>query len=127
MRKSTKFLGALAVAGLVAAGGSAFTSTGVTNNAGPTQFIGGTVSQSVTGATISTIAYNFSDATKTAVTTIVLTFADATGGKTPTLVSTGTGPADVYTCTAIAAGTFISTCSAALPDPGVTSVAITVT
>jgi len=63
MRKSTKFFGALAVAGLLAAGGSAFTGTGVTNNAGATKFIGGTVTQSVSGATLSTIGYTFSDAT----------------------------------------------------------------
>jgi hypothetical protein len=56
MRKSTKFLGALAVAGLLAAGGSAFTSTGVTNNAGATQFVGGTISQNVTGATLSSLS-----------------------------------------------------------------------
>ena len=125
MRKSIKFLGALAVAGLVTAGGSAYTATGVTNNAGATRFIGGTVNQSVTGATLSTIAYTFSDATNTAVTVITLTFADATNGATPTLVASATA-ADVFTCTAIAAGTFISTCTAATPDPGVTNVAITV-
>jgi len=125
MGKSIKFICAIAVAGLVAAGASAFTGTGVTDNAPGSVFVGGTVNQGVTGATLSNIAYTYSDPTKTAVSTIVLTFADATNGATPTALVTATA-ADVFTCTAIAAGTFISTCTGATPDPGMSNVAITV-
>jgi hypothetical protein len=125
MRKSSKIVVAGAFAVLAAAGGSALTGTGVTNNAGATQFVGGTVSQSVTGATLSSIGYTFGDApANTAVTSFLLTFADANAnGKTPTALVNATA-ADVFTCTVITAMT--STCTAATPDTGVTSVAITV-
>ena len=125
MRKSSKLLGALAVAGLVAAGGSAFTGTGLSSAAGPTKFVGGTVSQSITGATLNSIVYTYSDVSNTSVISFLLTFADATGAKTPTVIVTAP-TAVVYTCTAIAAGTFLSTCTAATPNAGVSNVAITV-
>src|SRR5690349_11214 len=57
-----KLIGAAAVAAVVAAGGSAFTGTGVTDNAAASQFVGGTVSQSITGATLNDISYHFTDA-----------------------------------------------------------------
>jgi hypothetical protein len=75
-----KILGAVAVAGLVAATGSAFTGTGLSNSAGAAQFVGGTVSQTVSGATLTDISYEFSDGTQTAVDGITLTFA---AGGTP--------------------------------------------
>jgi hypothetical protein len=128
MRKSTKFLGAVAVAGLIAAGGSAFTGTGVTNGAGATQFVGGTVSQSVTGATLSSVTYSFADApANTAVHSVALVFADEnTLAKTPTVTFTG-GNAVAFTCDVIAATTRLSTCTTAGVDGvGVTSLAITV-
>ena len=85
MRTSLRILAGLAVAGVLAAGSFAFTSTGVTNSAGATQFVGGTISQSVTGATLATVVYGFSDApANTAVHTVALTFSDANSdGKTP--------------------------------------------
>lgn len=61
MRKSSTILAAVAVAGLAVAGGTAFTGTGVINNAGATQFVGGTVNQSVTGATLSSVVYSFGE------------------------------------------------------------------
>jgi hypothetical protein len=128
MRKSTKFLGALAVAGLLAAGGSAFTGTGVTNNAGATQFVGGTISQNVTGATLSSVVYAFGDApANTAVHSVALTFADANSdGKTPTIAFAG-GNAVAFTCDVIAVTTHLSTCTTDGVDRvGVTSLAITV-
>jgi hypothetical protein len=128
MRKSTKLIGAVAVAGLVAAGGSAFTGSGLTNNAGSAQYVGGTVSQSVTGATLSTVAYSFGDApANTAVHSVALVFADATtDGKTPTVAFTG-GNAVAFTCDVIAVETHLSTCTTAGADRvGVTSLAITV-
>lgn len=127
MRNTKKILGTVAVAGLVAAGTSAFTGTGLTNGAGATQFVGGTISQSVTGATLNSLAYGYTDGTKTAVNLVTLTFADATGGKTPTITLTG-GTAVAFTCGAINATTFVSTCApaAGASQTGVTSTAVTV-
>lgn len=127
MRKNIKLLGAVAVAGLVAATGSAFTATGLATTAGATQFVGGTVSQSVTGATLSSLVYGFTDTTKTAVNSVTLTFGDATGGKTPTISLTG-GTATTFTCGAINSTSFISVCNAGtgLSQSGVTSAAVSV-
>ncbi|WP_138444665.1 hypothetical protein [Sinomonas susongensis] len=127
MRTSVKILTGLGAAGLALAAGSAFTGTGVTNSAGSTQFLGGTVSQSVTGATLSSIGYGFTDASDTAVNEVTLHFADATGGKTPTIsLNNGTGTA--FTCTAIDGTTFQSTCTPASgqSQTGLSSVAVTV-
>jgi hypothetical protein len=131
MRKSAKLITALSVAGLAVAAGSAFTGTGLTNAAGSTQFVGGSVSQAITGATLDSLVYGFTDGTKTAVNQVTLTFADATGGKTPTLSLTG-GSAATFTCNAIDdaidPGTFISVCTAGVgtSQTGVTSASVTV-
>ncbi|NKX55426.1 hypothetical protein [Arthrobacter mobilis] len=127
MRNSAKLLAAVAVAGLTFAAGSAFTGTGVTNNAGATQFIGGTVTQTVTGATLSTVGYGFTDATKTAVNKVTLTFADATGGKTPSIELNGA--ANGFTCEPVTQnvdnGAFESTCAGPALT-GLSSIAVTV-
>jgi hypothetical protein len=128
MRKTPMIIAGFAVVGLAAVGGSAFTGTGVATNAGTSQYIGGTVSQSVTGATLSNVAYGFGDApANTAVHSVVLTFADAAVvAKTPSIAFTG-GNAVAFTCDAVAAGTFISTCTTAGADRvGVTSLAVTI-
>jgi hypothetical protein len=122
-------VGAVAVVGAFAAAGTAFTSSGITNNAGSTQFVGGTVSQSVTGATLSSVAYTFGDAPgNTAVHSVLLTFADSNAdAKTPSVAFTG-GNAVAFTCTAIEATGHTSTCTTAGADrTGVASIAITVT
>ena len=125
MHKHAKLLGAVAVAGLVAATGSAFTGTGLTNAAGATQFVGGTVSQAVTGATLSAVAYTFSNTTKTAVTQIDLTFATGANGQAVTVALTG-ADSDAFTCTVITNDA--STCTTALNASytGLTSLAVTV-
>jgi hypothetical protein len=112
MRKSLKVLTAVAVAGLALAGGSAFTGTGLATSgtAASAQFVGGTVNQSVTGATLSTIAYTFADTTNTSATAVKLTFADATGGKTPTIELNSSGT-PITTCSAIDPTLFTSDCS----------------
>ena len=129
MRKSAKFIVALSVSGLAVVAGSAFTGTGVTTagQAAEGQFVGGTVSQSVTGATLYSVVYAFTDGTKTAVNKVTLTFGDATGGKTPTLSLSG-GTAANFTCTAIDETTFVSVCDAAqgTSQTGVNSAAVTV-
>lgn len=129
MRTSVKLITALSVAGVAVAAGSAFTGTGVTTSgqAAADQFVGGTVNQSVTGATLNSIEYGFTDGTKTAVNKVTLTFADATGGRTPGIALSGGTPA-VFTCTPIDAITFESVCDAAATtsQTGVTSAAISV-
>ena len=61
MRKSSKIISAAAIAVLAAAGGTAFTATGldITGQAASAQFIGGTVTQGVTGATLKDILYGY--------------------------------------------------------------------
>ena len=129
MLRTKKILGATIVLGVVAATGSAFTATGLTNNAGDSQFIGGTISQSVTGATLSGVAYSFGDVpANTAVHSVALTFADANSdGMTPTVALTG-GSAIAFECDEIAEDTHLSTCTAVggVDRVGVTSIAITV-
>jgi hypothetical protein len=112
MRKPTKILVALAFGGLAVVGGStALTGTGLTNNAPDTQFIGGTVSQSVTGATLSAINYSFADDTNTAIDEVLLTFASDAAGKTVAINFTTTGTAKPFTCTVVGAEVHTSTCT----------------
>ncbi|MCW2600465.1 MAG: hypothetical protein JWM02_2294 [Frankiales bacterium] len=131
MRTYTKLFGMIAAAGLVAAGGSAFTGAGLstTGSAASAQYVGGTVSQSVTGGTLASVAYGFTDATNTAVNQVTLTFADTnTAGKTPTITLAGGSPV-TFTCAQITAGT--GTTSVCDPTPGdsqtgVTGISVTV-
>jgi hypothetical protein len=128
MRTSHKLLGAALVVGVLATTGSAFTGSGLTNSAGASQFVGGTISQSVTGATLASLQYTFGDApANTAVHSFALTFADGNAdGVTPTVVLTG-GNAVAFTCDVIAVTTHLSTCTTAGVDrTGVSSVAVTV-
>jgi hypothetical protein len=114
MRKSAKIITALSVAGLAVAAGSAFTGTGVTTSgqASAAQFVGGKVSQAVSGAILTNVAYSFADAdTKNMVNGITLTFAEGANGKAVTAVpAVGAGGSggtfncgvitlDVSTCT----------------------------
>jgi hypothetical protein len=88
-----KLLGAVAVAGIVAASGSAFTGTGLSTTAGDSQFVGGQVSQTVTGATLANIKYNTVGAAATAVSTVDLTFADANADAQTVTVKVNSGGA----------------------------------
>jgi hypothetical protein len=75
---SIKLLGAVAVAGLVAAGGTAFTATGLTSSAPAAAVIGGTIPQTVNGADLSSVAYMDGAVASTGlVDTVVLTFGSA--------------------------------------------------
>jgi hypothetical protein len=98
MRISSKITVGVALAGLAAAGGAAFTGTGLANNAPATQFIGGTVSQSVTGATLSGITYGFADdQAKTQVNSITLAFTGTENGRTVTVTPAG-GTGGTFAC-----------------------------
>lgn len=131
MRQSAKIITALSVTGLAVAAGSAFTGAGATSLAGTDQFIGGTVSQTVTGATLNSLVYGFEDGdtTKTKVNKVTLTFNDATGSRTPTLTLAG-GTAVTFTCTPITLTDtqFKSICSTAVntSQTGVTGASVTV-
>lgn len=108
MRKSHKILTAVAVAGIAFAGGSAFTGTGLTTTAAESQFIGGQVSQSVTGATLAGVDYDFTDATQETVSTINLSFANTEDGK-PVAVTPKGGAGGTFKCSDVS--TNASTCT----------------
>lgn len=79
MRRSIKLLGALAIGGVVAAGGSAFTATSTIDKAAINV---GSVAQTVSGATITNVVHAYTAATDT---TTSLT------AKAEQLLSTATG------------------------------------
>jgi hypothetical protein len=135
--------GAFALMGVVAAGGAAFTSTGITttHQAASSQFIGGTVAQSVTGATLQSIIYTYADAppqasgvsTNTEISVVTLTFADALadGAATSIVFTTDAGGTPVaFTCENVGATTSgVSTCLPTTPGTFQTqaaSIAVTV-
>jgi hypothetical protein len=102
-----QMLGGVAVAGVVAAGATAVTGSGVVWGGGATgsdtQFVGGKVSQTVTGATISSVVYAFADdpGAKTETNLITITVANADGKSLTVSPSGGAGftTADEWTCT----------------------------
>jgi hypothetical protein len=103
---SSKIVGAVLAAGVVAAGASAFTATGLADTAPAAQFIGGTVSQTVTGATLTGVDYGFTaDPSHSQIDTVTLTFTGA-DGKSVNLTPQG-GDYDAaeesFVCTAVSA------------------------
>lgn len=96
----------VAVAGVVAAGATAVTGSGVVwggaNGGVATQFVGGTLTQTVAGATITNVVYTPSaDPSGTQITSIAITVAGA-NTKFLTVTPTGgtglTAPADRWKC-----------------------------
>ena len=128
MRTRNRIVTALAAVGVVAAAGSAFTATGVTTtgNAASPQFVGGTVSQAVTGATLNDIVYSFEDTTNTAVDGATLTFTDALAdGRAVTAVANdGLASEADFACSAVSGTT--STCTLSPALAGLVSITITV-
>lgn len=131
MRTSAKLITALSVAGLAVAAGSAFTGTGVTTSgtAASAQFVGGTVSQAVSGATLTNVAYAFADATtKNNVNGITLTFAEGANGEQVSVAPAG-GSGGTFSCSNIALNASTCTFSPAAAETGytgLTSLAVTV-
>ena len=115
MRTRNKIVTSLAAVGLVAAAGSAFTGTGVTTTgqAALPQFVGGTVSQAVTGATLDSVDYGFVGGNNVVVDRIVLKFTgtDAVGQQVAVAVTGGDD--DTFTCAdvVLAAPDATSTCN----------------
>jgi hypothetical protein len=127
-KRAKTMVAAVSLMGAVGIAGTAFTAPGLTNNAGATQFVGGTVSQTISGGVLSSVDYTFADApANTAVHSALLTFADAsTDAKTPTVVMSG-GNAATFTCTSIEVTNHTSTCTADTANgTGLTGIAITV-
>jgi hypothetical protein len=101
----SKVLGAVLVSGVVAAGASAFTAPGLADSAPASQFLGGTVSQTVTGANLVSVTYGFTDATNTVVDSITMVFNGA-DGKTVSVAPTGNAtPGGAFSSGAVNAGT----------------------
>jgi hypothetical protein len=93
MRKSSKVFGAVAVAGLVAAGGAAFTNSN-TFASGATAPLTGYASTSVSGGTINSLKYNL-DAAGDNVDSVTLVLANDT---TTSAVSIGFNGAATSSC-----------------------------
>lgn len=128
---------AIGVVGLSAAvglaAGGAFTGTGVTTTgqAAAPQFVGGAIDQAVTGATLDSIAYSFTDTTKVTINSVLLTFTDhLANGKAVTIGFTGGSPTPTaFTCTPVATvgatANSSSTCSGGTAT-AITSITVTV-
>jgi hypothetical protein len=132
-----QLLGGVAVAGAVAAGSTAFTANGIQNTISGSTFLGGSVSQSVTGANLTAMSATTSDApTNRLVTAFDLTFDGNTpAGRTVTLTSDGTisagSPTGFYCETVQANKHSVCTAGTSLVAPGgsytdITSVTVSV-
>lgn len=126
MRKSTTLFAAIAVGGVVAVSGSAFTAGGVT--APSSAFVGGSVAQTITGAALTSVVYDTDEALNK-ITSVTLTFSDdAADAKVPSIAFTGATVNGTYTCAAVEAAGHTSLCSAAptKADNNATSLTISV-
>ena len=103
MRKSSKLIGALAIAGIAAAGGTAFTAS----NTQATSQVVGYGSTTISGATVSSMTYNLSSAGNNVNSVTLVLAGDTTGsavsigfnGGALTSCGTGTVATDTtYTC-----------------------------
>ena len=129
MRNMIQLFGGVAVAGAVAAGSTALTGTGlgVTGNIAASKFVGGAISQTVTGATLDQMAYTFVDGTNTVLKKIDLTFTVAADGTHVAASFTGGSGGGNWTC-----GDVSSLTSSCTPNTtgdrmtGITGVTITV-
>ena len=126
MRNSTKLFGVVALGGIVAASGAAFTAGGVT--APSSAFVGGSVNQSLTGAALTSVVYDTDEALNK-ITSVTLTFTDsAADTKVPVIAFSGAVVNGTYTCAAVEAAGHTSLCSAAptKADNNATGLSITV-
>ena len=89
-------------AGMAGVAGSAFTGSGLANSAPASVFVGGTVHQTINGASLSSINYDYFDTTDTTINKVTLSFDSGTAGKTVGIVFTSqtSGFTSVpFTCT----------------------------
>jgi hypothetical protein len=127
MKNATKMLGSLAIAGVIAAGSSAFTAGGLTLLAGQeATSLGGTVTQNVTGAiALNNIAYGYADPNQLDVNLITLTFGTTAAGRTITVDLNNAGDAG-FVC-AVGATPFTTvTCTPTVAFTGLNQLDVTV-
>ena len=106
MRTPTRLLIGVVLAGLAGSYGIALTGAGLGMSAATgSPFIGGTVSESVTGATIDDIGYRFADSTtQTLINRIDLSFTgNAVDGRRPTVAPSG-GTGGTFSCSSVTDG-----------------------
>ena len=112
------------------AAGGAFTGTGLetTGQAAAPQFVGGTISQVVTGAVLNNVLYGFTDITNTHVNLITLTFGGETVDGLHVAVALSGGTGGTFTCEDIGATTTkVAVCTPdAAPYLDLHSLAVTV-
>jgi hypothetical protein len=114
-KRAKVVIAAAALIGTAGIAGTAFTATGVlaTGNAATPQFVGGTVSQTITGATLTNIEYGYDAVDHLNVDEVLLTFADSNAdGQHVTLTphsSAGTPDTDTFTCTDVSTTATVST------------------
>lgn len=131
MRTSFKMLVGLAAVGVVATASSAFTATGLTatGTAAADQFVGGTIEQAVTGATINSIVYGYADApANTLVDEITLTFLLTEDARPVTVAASG-GSGGTFDCEDTLANSSVCTFIPAVAETGyvgLSSLAVTV-
>ena len=129
--RAKALIGAVAIGGAAIAMGGAFTAGGITNNASATEFVGGSVDQTIVGATLSSIVHDVDEANNK-INSVTLTFGDATAdGKVPVITFTGATENGAYTCAPVDPTSNLSLCSPDVTTPvradtNVTSVDITV-
>ena len=73
-KRAKIIFGAIALTGAVAATGGAFTAGGLVREPDATVFVGGEVSQTIEGATLESIDYDYTDASNSSVNEVTLTF-----------------------------------------------------
>ena len=110
-KRAKVMTGAVALAGVAALTGGAFTAGGVTNSAGESQFIGGEVTQTVTGAaTLSSVDYTFTDVSNTDASNVTVTFSEIAAGSVVNVEMNGSNTDVLCTADASTEGVDDYTC-----------------
>ena len=115
MRSALQLFGGIAVAGVVAAGSTALTGMGITSSQ-TTQAIGGTVTQTITGADLTSIVYHpdASDPTGRTIDKMTINFTGAAGKHFTLVTKNGVGATD----TGYSAGASLWSCDESLSAAG---------
>lgn len=126
--RAKALIGAVAIGGAAIAMGGAFTAGGLSADGTAAQdvFIGGAVSQTVTGAILTAIDYTIDSSTDPdQITSVDLTFGESALNKTPTITFDSGTP---ITCGAVTLveTAYVSTCSTPNQSVAVSNVTIAV-
>src|SRR4051812_19246470 len=97
-KRAKAVIAAAALIGTAGIAGTAFTATGIERTAPATQFVGGTVNQTVTGAVLSNIEYGFADDTHMDVDEIKITFTDGAADTQSVDVTLSGADTATFTC-----------------------------